>query len=210
MERSRKLLLPLAFGMMVFGPFLRWREMKHGLLRDIHGNFLPAEHVPYYNVLKVYFKSPELVTWAHLWFLVYLWTFTVLYAPLWAFLSPAVAKLVANKTGRAKSILHLSAFAITASEILFRERWPGYQNLIDDWANFTSYSVYLILGLLVGSLPIIKQTVSQYAAVFLAAGLAASACHAGFCFEVSMFLASVIYAVVWCLSSCCLLLIWLS
>ena len=27
-----------------------------------------------------------------------------------------------------------------------RERWPGFQNLVDDWANFSYYLLFFLLG----------------------------------------------------------------
>ena len=186
-ERSRKLLIPLAFGMAVLGPFLRWREMEHGLSRDIHGNYLPARRVPYKHVLAAYYRDPELVTWSHLWFLAYLWTFSILYAPVWAFVSPGVNRRIADKPSRAKIVLFLSLCAVTASEVMLRPRWPGFQNLVDDWANFASYSAYLVLGLLIGSLPTLKHIVRQHATALLVAGLATSTWFAGFCFQVGIY-----------------------
>ena len=28
-----------------------------------------------------------------------------------------------------------------------RDRWPGHQNLYDDWANFLFYSLFFIIGM---------------------------------------------------------------
>ena len=33
-------------------------------------------------------------------------------------------------------------------QLLLRERWPGVQNLYDDWANFAYYTTYLFAGFL--------------------------------------------------------------
>lgn len=159
--------------------------MAHGMLKDIHGQLLPPKNVPFLHALSSYFRDPELVTWAHLWFLAYLWTFTVLYAPVWALLSSRIANLITDKPVRIKAVLFLSFCAVTASEVSLRKRWPGYQNLIDDWANFASYSMFLLLGLLIGSVSSVRHEVRQCAIFLLTAGLAASTWHAAYCRKVS-------------------------
>ncbi len=189
-ERSRKLLLPLAFGLAAYGPFLRWREMEHGMRKNIKGQFLPPEHVPFSHVLSLYFKDPGLLTWAHLWFLIYLWVFTLLYAPVWVALSPLLVRHASDRYTRLRVLLLLSLCAVTASEVCLRERWPGYQNLIDDWANFASYSVFVLLGLLIGAVPQLKEDLRQHSAYLLVLGLACSGWHASTWFEVSIFLSS--------------------
>ncbi len=164
--------------------------MEHGMMRDIHGQFLPPEHVPFSHVLSLYFRDPGLLTWVHLWFLVYLWTFTLLYVPVWAVLSPLAVKRIADRHVRVRFFLMLSLCAVTASEVGLRERWPGYQNLIDDWANFASYSVFVLLGLLIGAVPQLKEALRQHSASLLVLGLACSVWHAATWFEVSLILCS--------------------
>ncbi len=184
LERSRKLLLPLIFGMTAFGPFLRWMEMRHGLMKSIHGELMPPQNLPYVDVQSLYFRQPGMPTWAHLWFLAYLWTFTVLYAPLWILALPRLAPLVREKERGGYCILLFSLASVAMSEIYLRACWPGYQNLIDDWANFTSFSIFIVLGMVLGSFPEMQLTCRQHAFVLLTTGMAATTWHTSHCLSV--------------------------
>ncbi|MUH00833.1 acyltransferase family protein [Scytonema sp. UIC 10036] len=45
----------------------------------------------------------------------------------------------------------LLAIPLAAIEASLRPRWPGFQNLYDDWANFCLYLLYFIYGYLIPS-----------------------------------------------------------
>jgi surface polysaccharide O-acyltransferase-like enzyme len=88
-------------------------------------------------------------TWSHLWFLVYLFTFTVLYLPLFRWLLAHRGRLAGVSVVR----LYAPLVPLVLVQTTLRFRWPGVQNLYDDWANFTYYSLFFILGFLLARQP---------------------------------------------------------
>ena len=180
-ERSRKLLLPLGFGMVAFGPFLRWIELQHGLLKSASGQLLPRQVLPFWEIAGRYFTQPGLLTWAHLWFLAYLWTFTMLYLPLWCVLIKVARSMSGSKTvlSRISSSLALvlPLAAIASLETLLRDTWPGYQNLFDDWANFATFSVFFLFGMVLGHAPAPCQALNRFSGALLVTGVVASLCQ---------------------------------
>lgn len=59
------------------------------------------------------------------------------------------------------------------TEALFRPGWPGYQNLVNDWANFTVYFTFFVFGFLAGDDPSVPEAMEQYRFAALALGLIA-------------------------------------
>jgi glucans biosynthesis protein C len=146
-ERRDRLLVPLVFGCVALIPLARYAEYRHkGEGEDGFVEFLPG-----------FFTSLDRFTWMHLWFLSYLLVFSLLYLPLFQALRR-----------RGWDVSHVPAWALYAAIVPFavvqlalRWRWPGYQNLYDDWANFAYYSLFFIAGFLLTRLPAIEQAVQR-------------------------------------------------
>jgi glucans biosynthesis protein C len=144
-ERRDRLLVPLAFGCAVLIPPCAWVEARHK--GQTEAGFL--EYLP------SFFTSLDEFTWMHLWFLIYLYVFTVLYLP-------ALRRLMAPRL----RVTHVPAWAVYSAivplatvQVALRGRWPGYQNLYDDWANFAYYSLFFVAGFLLARFPAIERTV---------------------------------------------------
>ncbi len=171
-ERASRLLVPLAFGLVAFGPVLRWFELRTGQFYTTTGRHLPADpEIGFLTFLPRYFAFENL-TWAHLWFLAYLFTFSVLYLPL-------VARLVRRAPAHwtaAPGIVYLPIVPLALVQVTLRPYWPGFQNLVDDWANFAYYSLYFLLGAALAHLPLLERCVQREAG---RAGAVALAAYAG-------------------------------
>jgi glucans biosynthesis protein C len=146
-ERRDRLLVPLAFGCATMMPLLAWVEARHK--GETTAGF--AEYVP------SFFTSLDEFTWMHLWFLVYLYVFTALYLP-------GLRRVHASE----RQVEHVPAWALYAAivplaavQIGLRGRWPGYQNLYDDWANFAYYSLFLVAGFLLARFPAAEAAVHR-------------------------------------------------
>ena len=174
-ERSLRLFVPLLFGCVLFMPVIKYLELSSGLdlnhagLRvspalqegfrmvipeglplaqpfdESFGEFLPS------------FFSLQRFTWAHLWFVAYLFTFTVLYLPAFSFM-----------LRRSRELGRVSALAIYAPivplvlvQLVLRPHWPGIQNLYNDWANVAYYSTYLFAGFLLARYPTLEKVAQQ-------------------------------------------------
>jgi surface polysaccharide O-acyltransferase-like enzyme len=93
----------------------------------------------------------------HLWFLIYLYVFTALYLP-------GLRRVHASRL-RIERVppwaLYAAIVPLAAVQIGLRGRWPGYQNLYDDWANFAYYSLFFVAGFLIARFPAIEEAVHR-------------------------------------------------
>ena len=155
-ERRQRLLVPLAFGCVALMPGLAYVEARH---KGETSASLP-EYLP------TFFTSLDEFTWMHLWFLAYLYVFTALYLPA-----------LRRYRGRIDRVppwaLYAAIVPLAAVQIGLRGRWPGYQNLYDDWANFAYYSLFFLAGFLIARHPALEEAVHRERARAACAGVAA-------------------------------------
>jgi peptidoglycan/LPS O-acetylase OafA/YrhL len=159
----------------MFGPTIKYLELRSGLDANYSGLYVSAEQqasfveiIPsglpvaapfdegYFEFLPTFFTQLDRFTWAHLWFLAYLFTFSLLYQPLFAWLR-----------GRREGLrlgagwVYLPVLPLALIQITLRARWPGLQNLYDDWANFAYYSTFLCLGFLLARNPAFEEALHR-------------------------------------------------
>ena len=170
-ERFRKLMVPFFAGVLVLCPFLGWAERLHGMLILPDGRIerLAGPAPGFFEYLPSFFQLPGF-TWAHLWFLLYLYVLTLLYFPLF--------RRLEARPGRSEHVAGawawLPMLLLAASEAALRGRWPGVQNLYDDWANVALYSTFLVAGFLMARQPAFEAAVHREGARLGATGLAAA------------------------------------
>jgi fucose 4-O-acetylase-like acetyltransferase len=130
-ERVVRLLVPFVVGVVLLSPPQAYVEAI--TQRGFAGSFL--------DFLPHFFTSLRWFSWHHLWFLIYLFTFSMLYLRPLATV-PALGPV---------RPWHLWAAVapLAVVQVGLRWRWPGYQNLYDDWANFAWYSLIFVGGFLV-------------------------------------------------------------
>ncbi len=168
-ERVSRLVVPLAFGMVAFGPFLRWVELRNGQFITADGRHLPADPtVGFLDFLPRYFVFEHL-TWAHLWFLAYLFTFSVLYLPILA----RLVRRAPDEWTPPAALVYAPIVPLALVQVSLRDRWPGFQNLVDDWANFAYYSTYFLIGAALAHLPAVERAVHREAGRAASVALAA-------------------------------------
>jgi glucan biosynthesis protein C len=165
-ERVRRLLVPLAFGMLVIVPPQTYLErLQQG---RFHGSFLDF----YPHFFEGVYPAGNL-TWNHLWFLAYLFVFSLLLLPffLWARGEGGrnrVSRLTSLfRTGPSLLLLAIPPMAVQAC---LRVRWPGEQNLIDDWANFFFYITMFAYGYIVFAAEGVMDRVARNRWLFLGIG----------------------------------------
>jgi uncharacterized protein (DUF2147 family) len=175
-ERVQKLLIPLLAGVALFGPIIKFIELKSGLDLSHTGLRVSAElqesfrmvipsglgvappfHDTFFDFLPTFFTRLDRFTWSHLWFVAYLFTFSLLYLPLISWLGHRAPRL--KQPGVIWA--YAPALPLAVIQLTLRERWPGIQNLYNDWANFGYYSVYLLAGVVLGSQPALERVVHQ-------------------------------------------------
>lgn len=176
-ERVLRLFVPLIFAMFFTIPLQVYFEklQKYHITQD-YWQFYPSvwDLVPY----------PEgTLTWSHLWFVVYLFVFTILLLPVFW-----VAKRVHSKWLKkffnellASPVAHLLlALPYVALYYWLYVRWPEQGSLLDDWFVFTSSLTYYLMGFLLAGLPSFWQTCEVYRRLFLGVALGCMVILVGF------------------------------
>ncbi len=186
-ERLLKLALPLVAGCVLLMPAIKYVELSSGLdlnhrtlrasaaLQDSFRLVIPSglEVAPPFNesfleFLPTFFTRLDRFTWAHLWFVAYLLTFTVLYRPL---LSWMIARRWTTLRPKAWWV-YAPVVPLAVIQVTLRPYWPGIQNLYDDWANVAFYSTFLLAGAVAGAVPSIEEiTHREWRRAIVIAGL---------------------------------------
>jgi fucose 4-O-acetylase-like acetyltransferase len=154
-ERVARLLVPFVVGVALLSPPQAYVEAV--TQRGFTGDFLAF--------LPHFFTSLRWFSWHHLWFLIYLFTFTMLY----------LRPLASLPVLRGVATWHVWAAIVPLAlvQVGLRWRWPGLQNLFDDWANFSWYSLFFVAGFVIARLPevesIVRRERRRATAVFIAA-----------------------------------------
>lgn len=150
-QRSRRLLIPLVFGMLVVVPPQAYYEVVEKLA---YGDGYLAFWLRYLRADADFCREQDclvLPTWNHLWFVAYLWMYTtVLYGVrrLWP---ERLAKLggtcLAALSGA--GILLWPALFLILARLLLVGVFDATHALIDDWYNHAQYFPVFVLGYLI-------------------------------------------------------------
>lgn len=147
-ERTRRLFVPIVLGMLVIVPPQIYFERLTQGLRQSYWQWYP----------EVYRFQPYpggSFSWHHLWFIVYIWIFSIVLLPVFfAFKSDAARRTI----GVMASVIEKHWFAIylvnipsLAVALTLGPHWPTTHNLIADWANLTSCAITLLWGFVFAS-----------------------------------------------------------
>ena len=159
-RRSLRLLLPLLFGMLVIVPPQPYLEVVEKLgYADGYAAFMRLYLAGYDGFCKDGCLS--LPTWNHLWFVAYLWVYTLVLAACMALLGDArierLARRIAACLGGWK-LIALPALLLAIVRMLLADHFPSTHGLIDDWFNHATYlSMFLLGALLARSGPVWTQ-----------------------------------------------------
>jgi len=175
-ERLSRLLIPLVAACIVMMPVIKYLELSSGLDLNHRGLWVSAElqagfatvipgglplaapfHEGFRAFLPTFFTRLDRFTWAHLWFVAYLFTFTVLYLPLFAALARSRRELVRVPGWW----VYLPVIPLAVIQITLRPRWPGIQNLYDDWANVAYYTTFVLAGFLLARYPALERALGR-------------------------------------------------
>lgn len=146
LERFTRIFLPFVFGTLLIAP----PQGYYTLLSH------PDFHLSYFQYLPIYFTSIQnaggyrgTFEWAHLWFLLYLFVFSLLSLPLFLY------QRRPNNKG-ASWLVHALALPggvflpilfLGGCSCLLRPLWPDTTHaLYNDWAAFTTYLLFFIFG----------------------------------------------------------------
>ena len=153
-RRSVRLLVPLIFGMFVIVPPQSYFEVVEKLgYTGGYGDFMTL----YVQGYKGFCQDGclKMPTWNHLWFVAYLWIYTMLLGGLVALLGPRLDRIAA----RLGSLLHgwkliaLPAAVLAVARIALVERFPTNHAVVNDWCNHAMSFLPFLLGALVARVP---------------------------------------------------------
>ncbi len=176
-ERVARLFVPLAAGCVLLMPPIKYLERRNGLDANYTGLYVdPSRQAEFHEVipsglpvaepfnesfldfLPTFFSDLSRFSWGHLWFVAYLFVFSLIYLPLFRRFLRGGAWL---RLPSSPAWLYAPIVPLAIIQVTMRGRWPGLQNLVDDWANFAYYSTFMILGFLLARFPALESAVHR-------------------------------------------------
>lgn len=168
-ERNKRLLIPLLFGILVIIPPQVYHER---LFQGQEVSFLDF----YKTVLEIKPYPEGNFSWHHLWYIPYIFTFSMITIPLFRYwksengrkqLTRFVAKFENGK------LIFLWCIPIALSENILRPFWQeNRNNLFDDWAQFMTALILFCFGYMLASQSGIWQSIERLRFKSLIFGLA--------------------------------------
>lgn len=152
-RRSWQLLLPLLFGMAVIVP----PQAYYQVVEQLPGGYSESYWAFYGKYLSDYrgFCDSDgclrVPTWNHLWFLPYLWSYTVLAWLLWRLLPASALSRLRQWIGVALNgwgALIVPVVILAAARLLLVSRFEQTHALTDDWYNHAQYASIFLIGFL--------------------------------------------------------------
>ncbi len=155
-DRAVRLLVPLIFGVLVIVPPMIFLEKQ--FIGAFSGSF--AEFYPKFFTQGVYPHGN--LSWHHYWFIVYLYLYCLVGWPIFAYFKRAAGRNeLAHWSQRLSrgGYLYLAIVPLAVVEVLLRAWFPGFPDLIHDWANFSHWFMIFTAGfLLASSRPLLDRT----------------------------------------------------
>jgi len=149
-SRSARLLIPLVFGMLVVVPPQAYEQIVEAL-------GYPAGFVDFYLRHYLAFGSqfcpnPCIVmpTWNHLWFVVYLWVYTVALGGVLAWV-PGLVESIERGLASALSgalLLVVPTLVFATYRLVLFPNFPSTHALFGDWYNHAQFATVFLLGFL--------------------------------------------------------------
>ena len=171
-KRSLRLLLPLAFGMLVVIPIQSYVSgLTDHMIAPGFGAFLLHYWTHGYKDYGL--------TWAHLWYLPYLWLFTMLLLPLLPLLESRLGQRL--RAGclrlRGASLLVHPVLPLFAYGVLLSWRYPETHALVGDWYALALYATMFFYGYVLGTDDGLWKELSRLRRVTLPLALACFAAY---------------------------------
>ena len=172
-SRSARLLVPLLFGILVIIPPQPWIELvsQHGYAKSL-GAFWTSDYFRF-GVLD----GIVLPTYQHLWFVVYLWVYTMLAAAVLAWVPVAVRAKIADGAARLLGGFGLLVFPMLWWILLFFvfDEHEDTHALIDDGPAHLHYLMAFFIGWLLRVRPGLFAAVARWWRLAAMLGVAAFA-----------------------------------
>jgi fucose 4-O-acetylase-like acetyltransferase len=167
-ERCKRLLLPTVFAIIFICPVMAY-------FRALNVNNFQGTLLQFFPVFFTKFET--YLGWAHFWFLIYLFVYSIIFLVLKILLGNNMQILdkIGDFLAKGKNVI-LPLLVITALEMIFRPFYPGLQNLVDDWANFTVYFSFFILGFIMAKSTECLEKIQKNIFIFLVLSCITTVC----------------------------------
>ncbi|WBX99952.1 acyltransferase family protein [Ramlibacter tataouinensis] len=151
-QRSWRLLLPLAFGMVVVVPYQPYAQgVANGLVAPGFGDFLLRYYTGGPWPAGAFDGAHVGVTWNHLWYLPYLWLYTALWVLALPLLESAAGRrLRAAFTGLRGARLLLPVLPLMTYSLLLWPQFPPTHDLVGDGWLHAVYGTLFLYGWWIG------------------------------------------------------------
>ena len=148
-QRSARLLVPLGFAMAATIPLQAyWQGVFNGKVEPGLVAFL-VDYFSFRPWPEGAFDGSDVgITWNHLWYLPYLWVYTVLLALLLPALESRIGRELMERLARLRwpaLVLLLAAWTWLAM-MLLADQWPQANNLFADWYQHMVFAAAFLLG----------------------------------------------------------------
>ncbi|GAB3033715.1 hypothetical protein GCM10027185_39290 [Spirosoma pulveris] len=164
-ERIVRLFIPLLFAMFFVIPLqVYFERLQQKQINESYWHFYPS-------VWKLTPYPEGTLTWSHLWFVVYLFVFTILLLPVFALFKRKGIdrwKQKLNPAFKYPLVNLLLAIPFIGYYFAFYIRWPSQGSLLDDWYLFNSSITFYFFGYFLADLPAFWSTCETYRRYFLA------------------------------------------
>ena len=167
-ERTLRLLIPLIFAIFFITPFQVYFDwLQKGRISSSFYEFYPQvfDIVPY---------PDGAFTWSHMWFVAYLFVFTILLFPVFSLSKynwPNKLKYLANKIFHFPFSLLVLAIPFIIYFYIFFINWPEQGSLIDDWFVFIPSITFYLFGFIFSSINSFWESCFRNRKLFLSIAL---------------------------------------
>jgi peptidoglycan/LPS O-acetylase OafA/YrhL len=144
--RSKRLLLPLLFGMLVIVPPQTYCEIVEKLGYAEGWASFYRKYVSFYGGWRTNGKPLIVPTWNHLWFVAYLWVYTMIVIALRPVLHALPMKGVAASLRQPLAVLILPPLFVGLLRLTLRPVFGETHALLDDWYLHALYMAMFLFG----------------------------------------------------------------
>ncbi|MCG6135708.1 MAG: acyltransferase family protein [Nostoc sp. LLA-1] len=162
-DRLERLFIPFVFGTLVLVPLqVYYKLLNHQEYVGSYVQFYPQ----FFNGIRLQGNFE----WAHLWFLIYLFTISLITLPVLLFFKTEKGRHWYSTIAHLMKLpgaIFLPALPLAVIEGALRPKWFGFQNLYDDWANLLLYLFYFVYGFLLCADTRFREAIEQHRKLLL-------------------------------------------
>lgn len=149
-ERTMRLFIPLIFGMLVIvPPQIYYERISDGV--QFSG------YLPFWKTVFDFVPFPEggSLSWHHLWYILYIFAYTIIALPLFVFLksngSSQIKIIINNKFSSHPNLIYLLIIPLTIFYFILAPIFPTTHALIDDWYNHSVSFIIFLSGFFISA-----------------------------------------------------------